>query len=247
MGKQVNPKKGKPKIVLKDCRYVLFVYWLPAYIKIRNGKPMNVTLLGNDPGVASRLSYERLVRFAIEPYKENNLGYNEGGYLGRYALCLLKDGLNGEILRVWTRFGKEISPEEFQKNRKFKDKPVGHSLLRAWILPHERFLQEMKRLNMVSDHAKGITWYSSDVDVKEGQYVRGYDVALHSFINMLKQWKGKFAEVRIYDNSSRDGAPIANINWDLKLTIKDFLFRETVTNSKWYRRPELGLTYHQYT
>ena len=250
MGTRPASKKyKKPKIVLKDCRYVLFVYWLPAYLRVRDGKVQNCSLFGNDPGVKERLSYERLTKLATKPFEPNKLGRNEGGYVGRYALCLLKNGIHrdAEILRVWTKGGLEMKPEEFEEKRANKGKPVGMSRLRMWVMPHEDLLAEMKKYGVVSEKAKGITWYSTDVDVdKNGKYINGFDVAWHSLVNMLKQIRGQFAEARVYDNSTKDGRPVAYINWYGNVELTDFTFRQQILNSQNYLRPQLGLTYHQY-
>lgn len=229
--RQAEPQRyeSKPKISLDTAEAVLVMYWKPAFVQVgKNGQSITRWSYGLDPIKNKALAMERLLHLV-------------NAKAGRFSLALLKNGIKGEVKRVWLASGQEITPQEFEQRRKGKGdtKP---SLLRAWVLPHGHLLEEMKDAGLVAPDASGLTWYSADVDTgPDGKYRQGYDVAMFSLVTMLRQVRNKFAEARIFDNASRTGTPLAIVNYQGATSFKADWFRNEIENSKNYKPWQLGL------
>lgn len=226
---EVSRYDSKPKISLDTAESVLVMYWKPAYVQVgRQGQSITRWSYGLDPIKNKSLAMERLLNLV-------------NSKAGRFSLALLKNGIKGEVQRVWLATGQEITPAEFERRRKGKGdtKP---SLLRAWVLPHEHLLEHMKFSGLIRPDSSGLTWYSADVDTHDnGCYRQGYDVGMFSLITMLKQIRNQFAEAHIYDNASRTGAPLAIVNYQGATSFKADWFRDEIENSKNYKPWQLGL------
>lgn len=205
--------RPKPKISGPDAVYVLLVRWLPAY---RQGKAEYAYYSNPPENCKNGTPVQELLRRVLL-----------GTATARYEWAVLKDNQTDTPMRAWRADGTEISVNDW-KTLKAEGAPP--CLFKFWVLPNKMAPPELLRY-CKGETAKGITWRSHDECTWQGQAITGPEAAISNLLDALQNIRGGYQFVNIYDSTAFGTLPLAVVNHQGALLVKDVSLRKQLSKT----------------